>query len=100
MALENPRLCELQHVDFEAKVEPAPAPAPAVVVVEPKPEPASASSGAAADAVSAVLEVMAEKTGYEVEMIEQEMDMEVDAEVLKLQVEMVDEAEDRIMVVE
>ncbi|MFE5770272.1 beta-ketoacyl synthase N-terminal-like domain-containing protein, partial [Streptomyces sp. NPDC056485] len=63
-----------------APAEAAPAPAPAPVAEAPAAAPAAPAPSAAVDAavLEALLEVVAEKTGYPVEMLEPGMDVEAD----------------------
>ncbi|WP_019983392.1 type I polyketide synthase [Streptomyces sp. Amel2xE9] len=56
----------------------APAPAPAPAPVAPAPAPAVAAGPDAASVSAALLDVVAQKTGYPAEMLELEMDVEAD----------------------
>merc|ERR1719408_1154490 len=61
-----------------APAAPAPAPVAAAPVAAPVAAPAAAPAAAGGNAMKVVYEVMAEKTGYDTDMISEEMDLETD----------------------
>ncbi len=77
-APEPLRLAQAQVQDQVQQAVPAPTYPPALHVV-PTPAPAPASAGfTEADVLAVVLEIISERTGYPVDMIEPDLDMEAD----------------------